>query len=510
MNTPEQKIHALPDQLRKEVVKVKFRVGGRQKKNPQIIPSPVEVPEQLAEHKRPQLRVLKMFDDEGQPLRTGLFVKYDRTGKKLPGYYIRPFVDGKQWERKLDATTQGAAITEVGDWNRKISLFKVGHLATNPLLDDTGKTLEALCQLYIDAGCPFAKGVIRIGKNFEREVRRVQMIAKWPMAKFPAKQANNLEACKKYDAWRVKQISRKGNQGHRQVDIELVTLSNLFTWAARNQTETGIEKNLISEGRPRFQHSENVEHCREWMPRDADELHKLARYLFESTKTEVYGWAVLFQAMIGHRATALFTLRMDAKTKREPGYISGSKLYLFRSHSHKGTRGHIDIYDELKVVLEAHKLWHLRRYPGGPRDPRHGSPWFFPAPSEPSKQIRVDCFTPELQAAAASLELGKRTSHGLRAYRENVLRSQGMEDQEIALMNGQKTLSLVVNVYGEGLDQAIGYIPAKVIPAWDKYLPEKLKTGIRAEQIDFGFVKALDDAPKAPTSSPTRTHRKRQ
>jgi hypothetical protein len=52
----------------------------------------------------------------------------------------------------------------------------------------------------------------------------------------------------------------------------------------------------------------------------------------------------------------------------------------------------------------------------------------------------------------------------------NVLRSDGIEDHEIALRIGQKSAGkMIVDVYGERRPDKIGFLPMKGPPAWEEF-----------------------------------------
>lgn len=417
--------------------------------------------------KRPHLKLIK---------NSGGIYKLDG----VEGFFVRPTYQGKRIQRKLKALNLTHAKEEWADLRVKLAKFHTGFGA-DPINDTAQKTVAELCTFYEKQGCPRRKGPPAPGKQLKEEIARLAWLKKWGAHK-PAQEIT-LEDCTRYRQWRVKHVAagkRRGKGGDRTVDLELTTLSNVFRCAMRNVSKTGIKFNPIGQERERFRKREHVEHCRDFMPRNADELHALARYKFDGDPFgEVIGWAILFQAMIGHRINELLKLRMDARNKNEPGYIEKGKLYLHRSTSHKGAFGHIEIFPELRALLDAHQIWHKMRFP-------EGNPWFFPSPRIKGQPIDVGAVTHSLKTAAPACGQGKRTSHGLRAYRVNVLRSQGKPDDLIALLIGQKTRGdLIVQVYGEGLDYKIGYLPENIAPAWEKFLPTEQRVGPEAEQKDL-------------------------
>lgn len=442
------KIEHLPVSPGADVLPVQFKKAGR-KQN--VIPAPL--PEVSPEAKPRRVRL--------QSIGFGLY--------QFPGepkaYYCRPWCKGKQREKKLNASTQTAAVIEFGKLLGKIEAFENGY-GKDPFSEEAETSLVDILDFYAKSGCPGKKNAPRSGLALAQELSRIKIMKGWPGAKRAALFYSH-EENRKYHDWRVRQIAPgRGKGGDRAVDKDLVTLSNAFRFAVRNSKRTGIVVNPIGQDRERFRNSEQVTHCREHMCRNAEELNSLARSLFSSVKSEVLGWQLLFQAMIGQRSHEILRMRMDAKTKETPGFYDGKKLYLFRSQSSKGTYGHVDLFGDLKEVLEAHKLWHRKRFP-------QGSPWFFPSPTDPRQPVEPTSLTHRLAKICKAVGQEHRTSHGLRAYCVNVLRSQGLSDAEIALRIGHKTGGkLIVDVYGEGLDYKIGYRPVDTAPAWLKWLPE--------------------------------------
>ena len=463
------------------VVPVKFKKPGRKRKElpqppPNVVPadqSPTPEPEKK---KWRNLQMIYTFIEEnGQPVRkpTGI---YEVPGEY--GFYIRPYFNGVQRKKKLEVPfiedrqrALNRAIAKAEEFWEDMRLFKRGKIQESPLEISIEKSLVELCKGFRRAGYPGKNGYPKDPTFIERQVKNIE---KWPRSRRGWKEFT-LEDCERYREWRVNHMCKVGKGGDRSVDLELVTLSNIFLWALRNRSKTGVTYNPFGTDRPRFRKSSEVQHCREFMPRNADEWHALARAAFTNTKTESIGWAILFQPMIKHRINEVLKLRTDAKDASTPGFCDGRTLFLHRSEGHKGAYGHVDLFPELQAALAAHAIWHRRRYP-------KGSPWFFPGrtPTEPLGHTAV---TKALYRLAVMCEQPKRTSHGLRAYGVNVLRSEGKTDDQLALLVGQKTGGkLIVQVYGEGLPYKIGWMPKDIAPAWDRFLSTPQKTGVLAEQ----------------------------
>ena len=81
--------------------------------------------------------------------------------------------------------------------------------------------------------------------------------------------------CDSYFLWRKRPENLKQGKGRRTTDRELNTLNNAFKYAKRLGL---IRVNPLAD-RPRYQKSTSVKHCREFCPRNADELHEAAALL---------------------------------------------------------------------------------------------------------------------------------------------------------------------------------------------------------------------------------------
>jgi integrase len=370
--------------------------------------------------------------------------------------YERPWIDGRRTWRKLSALTIRAAKLERAKKRSDQGLSTIG-LAKNPYGPIADSTVAALLDFYVKKGCPRANHRARAGRQLDDDLFRVKMLQDFFGTRLAT--AVNLSDCERYHKWRRERL--RSGTGDRTVDLELTTLSAAFRCAIRYQRETGIKTNPVRENRVIFTDLEKVRHARDVQPRDADELHRIARYFFDVRESEVLGWLMLFQAFTGRRINELVGLRADAKDEDQPGFWDATSLYFKRRISHKGTAGFIKIDDPLRSLMGAHRCWLRSRYPK--------VNWYFPGPDG---LLHVDkcSLTRGLARATALLELPHRTSHGLRSYHVNVLRSDGIEDHEIALRIGQKSAGkMIVDVYGERRPDKIGFLPMKGPPAWEEF-----------------------------------------
>jgi integrase len=325
---------------------------------------------------------------------------------------------------------------------------------------------------YEASGCPQRNEKPRTGKQLLDEQRCVTNL-KRHLGRIPWTKLG-LEDLRTYHAKRLDEI--EAGPGHRTVEIEERALSAAFRWAVKNHRRTGVDKNPVAHDRTPHCSADTIRHCRDVMPDNADELHALARSLFDSRQSEVLAWQLLFESMVGQRTSEILRLRMDAAAAYEPGFISSNHLYLHRSLTSKGTFPYIDIHAALRDCLTAHRHWHQERFPK--------SPWYFPSPfGAGAEPVRADALTHALRRVTAAMGLPHRTSHGLRSYYVNVLRSQGKLDAEIALRIGHKTGGkLIVQVYGEILPYKLTWLPETSDPAWSIWTPGREP---KAEQLEL-------------------------
>jgi hypothetical protein len=441
--------------------------------------------------------LIQVKDHRGNPVE-GI---YTYPGEK--GFYIRPRVDRRSKTRKLKATTVSAAKKERAKLVGKLSDYHAG-MAPNPFAKVASvRSVHELCKFYLDKNCPRKNTVKeRAGQDLVDEQKRVATLMLWPGARGTWKELT-AEHWRQYAAWRKNRI-RSGKGGDRQIDKERITLSNVFRCAIRHKSETGVDKNPVIDAEfETFRDADKVKHCRDHMPETGDELHNISSYAFNSGLTrravtsksprgtkgtrhwqlqneEVMGWITLFGGAVGHRIAALLTLRTDAQNKSQPGYVADKKLYLFQSESSKGTFGYREIDRDLKACMEVHRAWLQLRFPG--------SLWYFPSPLDPSKPVTPGAYTRWLARVCPAMGLPHRTAQGLRSFRVNVLRSEGLSLEEAAIRVGHRSLGkLILSTYGKALDYKLTWMPQNRRPAWEDFNARinpqlELEFGYRAPQ----------------------------
>ncbi len=168
-------------------------------------------------------------------------------------------------------------------------------------------TVSELVEAYVGAGCPTLRG---------RQYARPEVVRGF-LARcsrfFGPKPPGSLTVadCVAYGKSRA--------PAARSADAELQALSGALNWAAMNGM---IPANPIR-CRYRVQGTSDVRHCRDTMPADADELHRIARVLLDHPLSRATGWLMILKAFTGMRTGEALALRLDARSKADPGWIEG-------------------------------------------------------------------------------------------------------------------------------------------------------------------------------------------
>ena len=236
--------------------------------------------------------------------------------------------------------------------------------------------------------------------------------------------------CDDYARWRKDPKRLKQGTGDRITDRELNTLNNAFRYAKRRGL---IRLNPLA-NRPKYQPTNAVHHCREFMPGDAEQLHACAALLFGHPHSAVLGFQMLFEAYTGLRTCEVLKWRTDSGADGF-GYVMGQFLRVWRCKNQHLVNPYVNIHDGLVELLAAHKAWKEEHYPQ--------SPWFFPS------HFGGDCVNKSALAHALRRlhrNGGKKfTSHAMRAFYVTVRRSQGATDaliaHEIGHQSGGATLA---------------------------------------------------------------------
>lgn len=363
--------------------------------------------------------------------------------KVAPGVYQHPnghfvgrfYVQGREIKRKLFAIRLPEAKAEHKQVSQDLNLVARGRAERTPQVQTIGQLLE----FYIAGDCPKAGAPEekRTGRQLGDEQAKVRRLRA-----FFEDRPLDLKASilRQYKEFRLDQGS-----GTRAVDLELTTLSVAFKFAMLYDDKTGVEHNPMVTCRQTFHNTRLVKHAREFQPKNAAELHRIAEWFFihDRPESHVLGWRVLVQALTGMRSHEPLPMRWDAQNENQPGYMhrndGGLKLFIHRGKG--GVFPYVDIHPALEECIEALRAWN-EQY-------AHNSPWWFPGFRGPGP-VTNSALHRKMPQMCRRLKLPKRTSHGLRSYFVNVLRSQGVSDHEIALRIGQQSGGkLIVAVYGE-------------------------------------------------------------
>lgn len=290
----------------------------------------------------------------------------------------------------------------------------------------------------------------------------------------------------------------QGKDGTRAADLSLSALSCMCAWAV---TARKIAKNPF-DGRPKFQDSDDVNHCHEVMPRSDEEWHSILRWFWtieykadnltskteahkDTLKARVIGAWLCWTGLVGLRPgepSYLFrhpelTKPPSGEEKRAlpygaiyPSHDGARRMKVFRTKN--GQNPAVVIHPIAADFLTTWAAWldtHIRRT-------TFAAPWF-PNPSEPTQPL----FTPAdkgfyvlrlIRRACQELKIAECQAKGFgRAFFVRVQRSQDEDDPAIALMLGQSSNgALVRSVYGDPDDikgdKLFDWTPAGAEPAW--------------------------------------------
>ncbi len=399
--------------------------------------------------------VLAQKPSEG-PANEAEWVRIPNTGIYLRtstgAYYERPRIDGVTTFRSLGKKILREALKV---WKQREEVRARGG---DPQPRKRATTVGECIRLYQSAGCPDRQRAERPETSKKAELKNCEILLRfWESIRVSDLTVAVCDAYHDYRAGTVK----KGS-GKRTTDLELNTLKNALYWACRREL---LKHMPLPSGWPSYCSEKLVQHCRNFMPRDAEELHKVAKLLFEDPRSESLAWQFLFEGYIGIRSKEVVMLRADAEPE-EPGWVTedGGSLRVHRGKGQEMISPFAKVHDGLSETIKAWKAWKRNRYPT--------SPWYFPG---------RDGETPLSKGALAHALLRIRARigriikpHGLRAFYVTMRRSHGIPDNQISYeighTSGGRTL---VQVYGgapphwqEGGGPKWSWLP-KENRAWD-------------------------------------------
>lgn len=374
---------------------------------------------------------------------------------KSGSFYQRVKLNGGDTYRKLAASTVSEARTRAASNKAEYAKFRAGVPGILNPYESSASTalLHQIVERFQKAGYPGRKrDKDRSPKTIAMYANAFEVLLQWSGWKDRPLEHITVQTLHKYEAWRKETAKRLLNG--RTIDIELGCLNAALRYAtwqgiiARNPL-AGLE-------RPTFQTGASRK-CRECRPKDAEELHTLARILFSSGSTQVLGWQILFEAFTGCRTSEALACRWDAGYG-EPGFLDTTRcgktgeaeVLLHIKRLKHGVFPWVKVHPALATLLAEMRAWRDRE--------RLGNPWFFPG--EKDKHADVSALVHALGRIVKDSIAGKiegyklpegsrRTSHGLRAYYVTTRRSEGIEDAVIASEIGDVTgAAIITSTYG--------------------------------------------------------------
>lgn len=316
------------------------------------------------------------------------------------------------------------------------------------------KTMGDVIRKYQDDGYPNKYKQKRQGTNlYDEERHSKKLLEYWEF--IPVANAGPAE-CDRYHDWRVTNLVQ--GKGNRITDRELNTLNNACRWAARQEF---IKVNPVRD-RPKYTPSSEVKHCREFMPRSADELHEAAALLFEHPNTVVLGFQMLGEAYSGLRTCEVLKWGQDIFGTLIPG---DEFMNVWRCKGQHANNPYIKNHPGMKALLAAHAAWKLVNYPNVKE--------FFP--SHCGGTVTKGALAKRLRSIRKKLKR-KLISHGMRAFYVLIRRSQGASDEQIADEIGHSSNGACIkSTYGgspeewrTGKAPNFSWLPAKAPLAWAK------------------------------------------
>ena len=395
------------------------------------------------------------------PIGGGIYRYKDLNGEVT--YHERPFINGKRTWRSLGFNFVRQSNLKLAKqeyhWRRnEVAAGRNPYQEKKPEPKPDKATIEAVIRKYVEDTYPDRYLKPRVGRTLEGERANCETLLLYcrPDQPWHDRFCDTLtpKSWDDYHDWRLVQVNgeeavatwklaqRKGKmvgplRGDRTVDLERNTLLNAFKYALRTLPEE-VKSNPV-ENFPKFHSSTAVKHCREFMPQNAEEVHRIARLLFRKRRSEALAWQLLLEAYTGLRTSEILKFRMDAQSG-EPGYIDEQGNLHTGQRLKRGINPYVHIHEGLRALLKAHAIWHALRCPD--------NEYFIPG-----KKLDEPMRRRTLAHALHSLRetIGRKiTSHGMRAFYVLIRRSWGIDDGQIAVELGQRSgAGLIATTYGD-------------------------------------------------------------
>src|ERR1700677_4955948 len=384
---------------------------------------------------------------------------------KSGGLYSRPVINGRRTWRALGTANEKAA-RQILTHNQVAHAKSKAGAGLSPYAKPQFITAGQVLRKYLEDNCPDRRRRQRTARNFAAVKHQcLALLGFWDTIQMDG---ITLATCNQYCDWRLERVHR-GRPGHCTVDAELCALNSAFTWSVRCEF---IRYNPLVHRRAKYHDSKDTQHCREFMPADAAQIHHVARTFFASVKdrSQSVGWQYLLEAFTGVRTEEALRLRLDAPPGR-PGHLitdhlTGSWKALEIGRAKSGINPYALMTPHLELLLRNLFAWHAQRHPK--------NPFYFPSPLRDSRAaLHRSALVRVLRRV--SLALGRKlTSHGARAYYVTARRSWGVSDVQIAIEIGHRGgPHLLVSTYGgvptnwlHGDGPKMGWLPETGLPAW--------------------------------------------
>jgi integrase len=319
-------------------------------------------------------------------------------------------------------------------WRRDAWLIRNGIETQGVTLQRGRVTVAEILDEYTNAGCPTRKMQTKRPETVTRELWFAKRVRRY-FGDTPAA-ALTLGDCDRFRDWRLKggyvteqnlsdgkTRENKTRGGKRAVDLELGILSNALNYAERR----GVIKGNPIVRRGRYQHADEIRHCREVAP-TPEGLQKVIGWL-RGRKEIAIADLVAFLAYSGLRIGEALPLTWATVNLGE-GLVNVKR-------EKRGVNPWVAILPEMETLL---------------RDmaERAKSPLLFPSPFDASKPRDASAVRHRIKAACEKLELPHVTPHGLRSYFVTQARQSGLTDAEIAMLIGDKSgPALIATTYGD-------------------------------------------------------------
>jgi integrase len=277
-----------------------------------------------------------------------------------------------------------------------------------------------------------------------------------------------------YARFRMANIQREGQTGRRAIDIELSACAQLFGWAIYK----GRASTNPFSGRKPLKTTERIIHCSERAPRNADEVHRVAKVLLSDLRSESTGWLFLFLCLTGARTVEMRTLPFNPPQvgqTRSPGWTDGHQIVITRAKIREGRPNSdiITLSEPAAELLAAWRLWHATRHPG--------SSWWFPG-RDPASHLDAGALAHALKRVCPALGIPAFTPHGCRSYFCSTLRASEPDDRVVADRLGHRDVAMLQRIYGRRMQDCTGltWVPEDGPPAWHAWRPDPVLLALPA------------------------------